>query len=432
MNKRIFVAVPDEAWFDSAEGTVEVFQFRADSLQFERHFKLFSGSLFEPQGDPLDGKTDIVIWLVPSSRVSSHTVDSPPGFAAKHQRALPFLVEDVLLQDLESQHLAYLPASNGQLSVHITDRSLIERLVSGAARMGLPPQKVLADTSILQGSAEQAELLETELYSRYQFGAHQLCLPISSCTILNDVVRESVPGFLRHIVIGKNAGQSKITLEIPTESYHSEVRSDTSESRYLAECAVRNHAQTINLLQGDFKPKSKNRSKSMAALGLVGASLLLLVGTTYLSVFSYQLDMRTDTLKGTLLQRVREFVPVARSNQNIRRLIEKELLRSQIKSDDAYSFSAALEQLLFAWQRQRNFDSAILQSLRYTQKDQELVVDINGIDIADVESFQNLLRDKGLASQVLSATSAKNGSEGITLRLRIDLLDQKISAHGVE
>ena len=142
--------------------------------------------------------------------------------------------------------------------------------------------------------------------------------------------------------------------------------------------------------------------------------------------------MRTDTLKGTLLQRVREFVPVARSNQNIRRLIEKELLRSQIKSDDAYSFSAALEQLLFAWQRQRNFDSAILQSLRYTQKDQELVVDINGIDIADVESFQNLLRDKGLASQVLSATSAKNGSEGITLRLRIDLLDQKISAHGVE
>jgi type II secretory pathway component PulL len=200
----------------------------------------------------------------------------------------------------------------------------------------------------------------------------------------------------------------------------------------LAECAVRNHAQAINLLQGDFKPKSKNRFKSMAALGLAGAGLLLLVGATYLSVFSYQLDMRTDTLKGTLLQRVREFVPAARSNQNIRRLIEQELLESQIESNDTYSFSAALEQLLFAWQRQRNFDSAILQSLRYTQKDQELVVDINGIDIADVESFQNLLRDKGLASQVLSATSAKNGGEGITLRLRIDLLDQKISAHGVE
>lgn len=432
MNKRIFVAVPDDLWLDSAEGTVEVFQFRADSLQFDRHFKLFSGSLFEPQGAPLDGKTDLVIWLVPSSRVSSHTVDSPPGFATKHQRALPFLVEDVLLQDLGSQHLACKQEGNGYLFIYITDRSLIERLVSGAARMGLPPQKVLADTSILQGSVEQAELLETELYGRYQFGAHQFCLPISSCTILNDTVSEFAPGYLRHILIGKNTGQSKITLEFPNESYHREVRNDTSESWYLAECAVRNHAQTINLLQGDFKPKSKNRFKSMAALGLVGVSLLLLIGATYLSVFSYQLDMRTDTLKGTLLQRVREFVPAARSNQNIRRLIEKELLRSQIKSDDFYSFSAALEQLLFAWQQQRNFDSAMLQNLRYTQKDQELVVDINGIDIADVEPFQNLLRGKGLASQVLSATSAKNGSEGITLRLRIDILDQTISAHGVE
>lgn len=416
MDKSIIVVIPDDDWLDESGGVLAVFQFKAEDRSLIESRTLDTDEEFGPPGKM--GVDDLVIWLVPSARVSSCAVPCPAGFSEKHRQSLPFLVEDALLQPAESQHFAYRPIDKQNLALHVLDKSLLERVLAGAADCGLMPDKVIADSDILQDEDNDAVLMSASCYRRFQFGAAQLCLPVSMRPVFEELIAGLKPNQFSHVACTSSADAFQKLSAYPVTKVE-----NSSENLYLAECAARNYRSANNLLQGQYQPRLRRGGNQVVTwtLGVVG-TLLLLAGVYFL-LLGYQLNQRSEALKEGMFTSVKSFIPHVSANQNLKKVVERRLGEISVPAAEEVSFSKGLEALLRVWEAMPGLGKAQISSMNYSRRNKELLVDVKGVQTESVEAFQKQLGIEGLKAQIMSTRSEKGTEELVTLRIRIVLTE---------
>lgn len=99
-----------------------------------------------------------VILLVPGESVLLARVRIPSRSSSEIQRALPYALEDWLLQAPETQHFAWA-RSDGNIAAAVVSASLLQAWVAACAEAGIEPEVIVPDVLALPWQAGQWTLL---------------------------------------------------------------------------------------------------------------------------------------------------------------------------------------------------------------------------------------------------------------------------------
>lgn len=118
-------------------------------------------------------RRDPVVLLVPSCELSTLAVDVSQVPARYRQQALPALLEDRLLQEIDQLHLASGPSCEGQLPVLIVSDSQMQEWLDTAHVCGVEPVAIYPDFYTLKDPGAGAVVTIREGQGLVRFGTHQ-------------------------------------------------------------------------------------------------------------------------------------------------------------------------------------------------------------------------------------------------------------------
>ncbi|WP_281647528.1 type II secretion system protein GspL [Parendozoicomonas sp. Alg238-R29] len=122
------------------------------------------------QGLPLDEQDLPVILIVSGSFSSSHVVFLNENQRKHWQQALPYLLEEQLASDLESQHLVFSQIGDDHVHASCIGRDQMSTIVKAFVAADVDPLKVIAETQLLKG---KNGLLSVWLEGEHAFVASQ-------------------------------------------------------------------------------------------------------------------------------------------------------------------------------------------------------------------------------------------------------------------
>jgi len=100
-----------------------------------------------------------LVILVPSTDVMLAEPELPPGSGAKLARAVPFAMEEMVTEDIETLHFAIgRRGSNGTTAVAVVARTLMDSWRSQLAAAGLAPAAMHVDASLMPQNPGQTVL----------------------------------------------------------------------------------------------------------------------------------------------------------------------------------------------------------------------------------------------------------------------------------
>jgi general secretion pathway protein L len=233
---------------------------------------------------------DDVVLLVPTEHCLSIRCTVPGRTTGQIRRALPYVVEEYLADDIEAMHVAVGSVRrNAPVDVLLIERTMLQGWLASLASAGVVPGHALPEAALLPSTAGTVTLLfdgdrvmvrtpeqmvATEL-DTVKFVLESLATSSSEAGLRIVCVNGQIPAVTRAEV-----AQST---EHPIEWVDTE--SDVTPLGYLA-AAFPGDAGTINLLQGALAPPRTGgtnwvRWRSVAAL--LGVWLLVLVASETVS-----------------------------------------------------------------------------------------------------------------------------------------------------
>jgi len=175
----------------------------------------------------------------------------------------------------------------------------------------------------------------------------------------------------------------------------------------------------VNLLADNYRSTSKRQRKNSPKWGMLAATVALCIGLKllfdlgtglYLYHQSNQLDAKVTALYQDLFPQDKRIVNVRVQMQNH--------LNAQGNSHSGASFMQLFGQMAQALQSLGNSSSSQLQQLRYNDKNQTLLVDINVRDIQQLEQLKQIVESHNISADILSANEEQQWIKG---RMRLSL-----------
>ncbi|MDG2471715.1 MAG: type II secretion system protein GspL [Pseudomonadales bacterium] len=194
----------------------------------------------------------------------------------------------------------------------------------------------------------------------------------------------------------------KSTLDSAQLDYK-EIQYTESLSDLLAINAVRSFEQSLNLLQGDFRPKSDSagsrriiKKTSLILSAVLGLFMLVTLGGG--SYLNYQADQyyadSVSIYKALFPQQRRVIDPI----KQLRRQ-----LRGQIVGGTTSEFLPLLDAASEAMSSLELTTSAVISQLRYDAQRGQVVIDIRAENIDVLEAYKQKMVEQGLKVDILSA-----------------------------
>ena len=325
-----------------------------------------SGTLEQAANEVEGRRTTLVL---PGNDVLLATAIVPGGSAARALQAIPFQLEDLLADDVESLHFAI--GSRGKTDnypVAVIGRDTMDIVRELCAQAGLRPSEIVPETLALpkfesdeMGESKWTALVDSENAVVRLNGYKGFSTDTSMATMMIDGARQDLPedGTASMVIYRTDP---HVDLPMPENM---EVETRACESRLSLYASGLATAPRINLLQGDYSPKTqfdKTWKPWRWTAVLVGVLGLALVAGKWLEL--RKLSNQVAQLDAQMADVFKEALPESRM---VRPLTQMENQIKKLSGGNFDGFTSSLSQVAasLATQPQTNVRSISFREGRF-------------------------------------------------------------------
>ncbi len=361
---------------------------------------------------PSVGSASVRVWTPATETLLTHTT-LPTRSRAKLEQALPYALEEQLLDDPAKLHFAWRREDDGTLSVAVTAKERIEAWLAALQQAGLRPVALCPATLVVPWSPDcwSAAFVGDELLVRTG--------PASgfTCAATIDAPPALLGANLKQTQNGTRTPEYFILFQPPAA-----LRADVWSSTLSLPVRVEPNSfwdvpgdsdPALNLLQGGFAPAGERRKQWRPLLPAAAMFALWLVGTIAFDTVQWwrlnrQHSENVREMNSLLLSAFPETKTILDPAQQMQRALDALQARGGMRAHDMLPL---LTRTARAWQ---TAPGARLRSLRYN--DRSLAVDVMVADASALDRFRQALQSNGLQTDVLASTPRASEIEG---RLRV-------------
>jgi general secretion pathway protein L len=375
----------------------------------------------------------MVIVLAPACQILQTSLRIPAGQKRHLQRTLPFLLEEEIASPIENMHLCTGPIDHGQVQVLAVSHSTLKAWLAWLESDLIKPDWLLPDSAAL-GLASELEIrvedTGIDFFCRHQpfvraelndaaFVADRLIAelgethrPASGLLTIPETLSEE----------GK-ASAGALATQFEVEGI--DIRHQTVTNHFDNTCQqLLPLLQTasgplVNLLTGGYRSESRRQLKSKPNWRALAAAVALCVGLKL--VFDLgtglYLNQQTRQVNDDITQLYRELFPQDKRIVNPRVQMQNHLSQTTAASGQS-DFMQLFGQVAGALKNLGNARDSQIQQLRYNDKTQTLLVDLQVRDIQQLERFKQFLTTRNINTDILSANEDQQWIKG---RIRLSL-----------
>jgi general secretion pathway protein L len=366
---------------------------------------------------PHNPATQITL-LVPTEWLLLTQVKVPSKQQKHIQQALPFLVEENLAADIDTQHVTMANRKGEDVAVAIIERDRLQQILDQLGDIDLIPDAVAIDgltlplhTQSANQDLSSASLLLEEHRSSLRTGAN-LAVSVSSdnTAALLDSWQEQNPDSELHIYSTSPEIAEKWRVQLESSAGAQGITLiDHSDNVYQINNNPNAWGTTLNLLQGEFAPRKKRQQSSVnLRLPAIAASVGLMCYIGYLLLGGFYFQYQADQQYQQTLELYRSYFPDDRRIVNVRTQTRNHL--NNTGAGQSSEFLSLLGQFAQHWQPQAN--NLQMQQIRFNRQRRELIIELNSKSIAQLDQLRNQLSAQGLTAELLSAIEETNGIRG--------------------
>jgi general secretion pathway protein L len=361
--------------------------------------------LADPAVEWIRDPTNVVVF-VPAGFV--FTIEAAvPGKSVGHmRRALPFVIEEFIADDIERMHIAIegAPVRGEPIACCVIDRTLVEGWVDAFSSMGFVPGFMVPEGEMLPREPGTLSLLADGEQILARMGAEVAVIDRSSLELV--LSREGVARielFGTDQRLEAHARDQGAVVEV-AEPYGAAIIAMLA-NRWRA-------AGAINLLQNDFLPRRPRdpRAQRWANVGLLAAvwAGIFLLTVVVEGVWS---GLRADQLESESLALYRDIYPddsTATAGTMRRRMAAQIGGAGGLGGRGFVEYVADLAAVKNA--------SVTIVGLTYAEGRAELLADLRLSRYEDLEALKEALAERGVTAEV---TSAEKVADGVRARMRL-------------
>lgn len=370
--------------------------------------RLRHGTLADAATDALHARLTVYI---PAEDVLLTRVRLPAGRRSQLLDALPYALEDDLIEDVDQLHCALGPKLGDQAFVAaVIRKSRLEAWLARLQAAGIQPRRMLPDALLLPWQPGHWSLAceAGRAFLRCDHSLAWACQAAMLPALLDrQLVRDPPPA--RIDVYGCDEPELQAVCARHGVTTVSHASSQAVELPALALQAGLPGSE-LNLLQGAYAPRSRTRQRlrpwyASAALA-AGLLLLVLAGRTY---ENYRLQEQNRQLAQRIEQVFRQAFPEVKRVVNPRAQMRHRLARLRGEAGAAdQGFVELLARVAPVMSQTRGLQ---LQTLRYQNGRLDLQLEVR--DLQTLEELQNRLTAKGgLKIELKSANASDNKVQG--------------------
>jgi general secretion pathway protein L len=377
----------------------------------------------EGPGAPETGSADTLaqyqgyrrVLLAPAESVLLAQVNIPARNRQRVIQALPFMLEDRLVQDVEQLHFAIgARGDDGALNVAVVERAHMDQWLERLRSAGVDPDVVIPETLTIPFEPDTWTLLVDGSVTLVRTGP-QAGFAVDSdnaAALLAHALDEAGDTRPQRLIVYTEggAGDPDVTTGIDIET---EQRVIDGDSLMLMGRHV-NEAASIDLLQGDYNRREQFGRLYRPWLASAAALAVLLVLYTGMLIHDHAaLSREGEGLQQAIEQTFREAFPDVARIVNPRVQMERGLESLRGGGGDAGGF---LDMLRATAPSLKEVDGIALQRLNYRDGRLDLALSIGNLQLLD-RLKQSLGDNSGFEVEIQSATTAGDRVEA-RLQLR--------------
>jgi len=359
----------------------------------------------EPFGE---GET---LVLVPGELVRLTSVQIPSRQLRQIKQALPYMVEEMIADNIEEVHLAIpdgKPGEFDEIPVAIVRHELLIDWLDQLYQHGINPDFLGPDSLAAPWSENGRGFFVWDdrfIYRDAMFSAQAMFraqLPAFLTLLKQQVDTATLGAVPRYTVYG--GADSEADMQAVAEQVRAAQDCEVELTRYgesgdevLAATALRQRGQMINLLQGGYRVQRDSQGEQRwwrvglaAVIGLVVYGIVAAAGGLYLSWRAQQVEQQTVALYRELFPQERRVVSP-----------QKQML-AHLRSQGAVSGGSPLPLLAKTAQALRG-NNVRLDELHYRQQQNDLQVQLRTPSLEDLDRIKQALGGAGLGVDINSA-----------------------------
>lgn len=325
-----------------------------------------------------------VTALVPASDVLLHWVTMPAKASRKALTAIPYMLEDELCSDIESQFFAMGPRQGNQQAVAVVNKESLQQWLTTLQSAELTCHKLLPDVLALPVQQQGWALLQI---------GEQLLIRQDQWKGMQGEASWMMDALLHHA--------KQLSEPLPIANYSSLSLPDSPNllqqaeplempMKVLAQGAL---ASQFNLLQGEFKPKRQQQGQWQKwRLAAILAAVALTTSLIDKGIQANQLANQREQLETQIEAEFKRAFPEVRRIVNVRSQMKQKLSELQ-QGGGSTSMLVMLSQLSPAFAQSK----VLPQTLKFDSKRAELRMQATADNFEALEQFRRLAQGQGFS-----------------------------------
>jgi len=358
----------------------------------------------------LGGQTDVTerVFAVPGEAVSLYKLDISVGEKRHLKKTLPYLLEEQLVADVDTQHLVSVDNSEGQLAVAVVDKAQMERWQSRLDSDSEQADKWLPEPLLLYWHSGALTIVIENTRALVRSGEFEgFATELDSLSAMLQLYCDNAETLPEQVFFyGSEQQQSQHIPEILQS------RVSRNDGSFASAVEQSENTTTLNLLQGAFMPRlpwTKWWQNWRPVAILFACAFIVQLGVEYHSYS--QLQDRNLALRQQIEQRYRSVFP--RGN-----LVdpEKQMRNQLIKiRGDAQGpgFVSVLNRIGRVVSSQ---PSATLAAINFNNNNGNVRLSLDAANFSAVESVRTELSAVGLVAELQNSSAQ---GDGVRARLRL-------------
>ena len=363
--------------------------------------------------------THIPVVLLNSQCLHINELQLPTQNLQKMLKAVPYAIEEFIADDIENIHFVVAKANSAACVVGI-DKATLQSVIDDFQAADIFIEKIIPDTLCLSANKQQWVALNYHSHSYLQTDT------LNGMMVPHDVLAYIVESKLdddatvkpeKILLFSESENTAVFELESLVKHNIEIINISYNTHPLVVFCGNYRQALPLNLLQHDFKVKSKSAGYWQhwrLAAALAGTWLILHLGVT---AFQYnQIKQENMLVKNQIEKIYKTAFPKSRKINNPRRKMEQKLKQLKISSGNTSSGLLYMLKKSFNGLNQETRDITF-QSITFRNNRMDI-----GLDSKNLQAIENLNKklnlNKEIKSEISSSSSEKNKVKG---NLRIEV-----------
>lgn len=327
-----------------------------------------------------------------------------PGVKGRHvNRALPFALEEMLIGDISDYTIIPSGSAAGRHKAYLVATDLLDRLLEMLALHHVRLVSLTPETAFLGGGNVVVRSGDGWLASfpgriegRLPDGAMPALLESVTNEPFNDVLTISAPSRDQ-----ANLLKSTIATGYPEAFDDIEI---SSQAAFIDDISV-------NLLQGRALSTAEENKPAAWWRGIAAfAAFFAIASVVYLGVSNHQLSQKVDQVSDASISLYKRWFPGERTS-NYEALFRRKL-RGESTTESGAGFVSIMSEVAHAWSGGNAKAAIEVQSIRYSERMGEFLLDVTAKEQNDLQVFKQALEARGLTAEISSATADKGVFKG--------------------